>query len=164
MLFFALVGIAAILIALAMRLIRGRVDIKAAMRLSLAAALIFFGFDHLITPQRYLPMMPSAIPYPLQIVYFTGLCEIAGAIGLLIPRLRVLAGIMLALYFVAVFPANIRNALYGLDVDGLPSERWYYWARLPFQPLVIAWVLYCSGAWDRLRRRAAKRRLTRLAD
>jgi uncharacterized membrane protein len=63
---------------------------------------------------------------------------------LLVPRLRRLAGAMLALYFVAVFPANIHNALNGLSVDGLPQSGWYYWVRLPFQPLAIWWALYSA--------------------
>jgi uncharacterized membrane protein len=48
-------------------------------------------------------------------------------------------------YFVAVFPANIHNALNGLAVEGLPQAAWYYWARLPFQPLAIWWALFSTG-------------------
>lgn len=55
---------------------------------------------------------------------------------------------MLAVYFVAVFPANIHNALNGLAVDGLPQAGWYYWLRLPFQPLAILWALYASGVFS----------------
>ena len=119
-------------------------SLPACMRWGLALALIFFGTDHLLTPERYLPMMPGLIPYPHAVVLFTGLCEIAGAIGLLVPRTRRLAGIMLAIYFICVFPANIRNAIYGLTVDGLPVSGWYYWVRLLFQPLVIWWSLYAA--------------------
>jgi uncharacterized membrane protein len=42
---------------------------------------------------------------------------------------------MLAIYFVCVFPANIKNAIEGLSVQGLPGANWYYWMRLLFQPL-----------------------------
>jgi uncharacterized membrane protein len=62
---------------------------------------------------------------------------------------------MLALYFVAVFPANIKNAIEGLSVEGLPEAAWYYWVRLPFQPLVIWWSLYAAAVIDWPRRRAA---------
>jgi len=51
---------------------------------------------------------------------------------------------MLAVYFVAVFPANIHNALNGLAVEGLPQAGWYYWLRLPFQPLAIWWALFSA--------------------
>ena len=63
-------------------------------------------------------------------------------------ELRYLAGILLAIYFVCVFPANIKNAIEGLSVEGLPAANWYYWARLLFQPLVIWWTLYSSAAID----------------
>lgn len=126
------------------------IDVSMAMRWGMAAGLLFFGADHWLKPGRYLPMMPRFVPYPRAVVLFTGLCEIAGGIGLLIPGLRLLAGFMLAVYFVCVFPANIKNAVEGLVVEGLPRNRWYYWLRLPFQPVAIGWVLYCSGAWDHL--------------
>jgi uncharacterized membrane protein len=116
----------------------------ARMRLAMALALLFVGTDHWIHPQRYLPMMPPWIPLHLELVLFTGAAEIAGGIGILWKRTRKLAGLMLAVYFVAVFPANIRNALNGVAVDGLPQASWYYWARLPFQPLAIWWALYAS--------------------
>jgi uncharacterized membrane protein len=116
----------------------------ARMRLAMALALFFVGTDHWINPQRYLPMMPPWIPLHLELVLFTGAAEIAGGIGLLIPKLRRLAGAMLALYFVAVFPANIHNALNGLTVEGLPQVQWYYWVRLAFQPLAVWWALYSA--------------------
>jgi uncharacterized membrane protein len=125
------------------------------MRLALAAALWFFGTDHLLNIDRYLPMMPEFVPWPVEMVRFTGLCEIAGGVGLLVPRLRTLAGMMLAIYFVAVFPANIKNAVDGLSVDGLPTVSWYYWVRLLFQPIAIWWALYASEVIDWPRRRAA---------
>lgn len=115
------------------------------MRQGMAAALIFFGVDHLVTPGRYLPMLPDLLPFPENIVLITGLCELAGAIGLLAPRTRRLAGLMLAIYFVCVFPANIKNALEGTVVDGLPTLSWYYWIRLLFQPFAVWWALYASG-------------------
>jgi uncharacterized membrane protein len=55
---------------------------------------------------------------------------------------------MLAIYFLCVFPANIKNAIEGLAVEGLPSAGWYYWVRLLFQPLVIWWALYASAIID----------------
>ena len=97
-----------------------------------------------VQPDRYLAMMPDLLPYHLELVLFTGLCELAGAIGLLLPRWRRWAALALALYFVCVFPANIKNALDGLDVEGLPAATWYYWLRLPMQPLIILWALYAG--------------------
>lgn len=116
----------------------------ARMRFAMAVSLLFVGLDHWLTPGRYLPMMPPWVPLHLEVVLFTGAAEIAGAFGLLIPRLRRLAGLVLAIYFVAVFPANLHNALNGLAVEGLPQAQWYYWVRLAFQPLAIWWALFAA--------------------
>ncbi len=116
----------------------------ARMRLAMALALVFVGSDHWLNPGRYLAMMPSWVPLHLEMVLLTGAAEIAGALGLMLRRLRPLAGAMLAIYFVAVFPANVHNALNGLAVEGLPQAQWYYWIRLLFQPLAVWWALYSA--------------------
>ncbi|WP_443191639.1 DoxX family protein [Pseudomonas indica] len=150
MLFIVLLVLLTLLAALGDRLgAPGLAGWPARMRLAMALALLFVGFDHWLTPGRYLPMMPDYLPYHLPLVLFTGACELAGAVGLLLPQTRRLAATMLALYFVCVFPANIHNALNGLNVDGLPSVQWYYWLRLPFQPLIILWALYVGGVIGR---------------
>jgi len=152
MLFFGMIATITLLAALLDKVgVGGLADWRARMRWGLAVALIFAGIDHLVTPGRYLPMMPQAVPFPAAVVLLTGLCEIAGAIGLLMPRTRRLAGIMLAVYFVCVFPANIRNAVHGVVVDGLPTVAWYYWVRLLFQPLAILWALHASEVIDLFR-------------
>jgi uncharacterized membrane protein len=152
MLFFALMATATLAAGAAGRLgVPGVADWPARMRLGMAVALVFTGIDHLQTPGRYLPMMPGFVPWPAEVVFLTGLCELAGALGLLVPRLRRAAGLLLALYFVCVFPANIKNALEGLSIAGLPTTQWYYWLRLAFQPLVVWWVLFAAGVmrWPR---------------
>lgn len=150
MLFIALLILLTLLAALADRLnAPGLADWPARMRLGMAAALLLVGSDHLLNPQRYLPMMPDFLPAHLELVLFTGLCELAGAVGLLLPRWRRRAALALALYFVCVFPANVKNALDGLDVEGLPAATWYYWLRLPMQPLILLWALYAGGLLGR---------------
>ena len=141
MLFFALLAVLTVVVSLVHR----RSDWHQRMRVAMAIALVAVGSDHWVNPERYLPMMPPWVPLHLEMVLFTGTAEIAGAFGLLWHRTRALAGFMLALYFVAVFPANIHNAVNGLAVDGLPRAAWYYWARLPFQPLAIWWALFSAG-------------------
>lgn len=142
MMFFAFLLVASAAAGLAGRLgVPGMAGRAACMRWGMAAALVFFGTDHLLTPERYLPMIPAVLPFHEQIVFLTGLCELAGAAGLLVRRTRRLAGVMLAVYFVCVFPANVKNALDGLSVDGLPTAAWYYWVRLAFQPVAIWWAL-----------------------
>jgi uncharacterized membrane protein len=119
-------------------------EIPEAMRWGLALPLILAGLDHLRNPGRYLAMMPDFVPQPGFFVAFTGVAEIAGAVGIVVPWTQWLAGMMLAIYFVAVFPANIKVALTGGRVEGMPDSRVYYWARLAFQPLVVWWSLFAA--------------------
>jgi uncharacterized membrane protein len=68
-------------------------------------------------------------------VFFTGLCEFAGAIGLVIPETRRAAGIALILFFIAVLPANIHAARAGVTLRGRPATP--LWLRIPMQILFI---------------------------
>ncbi|WP_370674530.1 hypothetical protein [Pleomorphomonas sp. PLEO] len=146
MLFFAMLTAVSTMAMLIGWLVGLPLDPATAGRWGLSASLLFFGIDHLITPKRYLPMMPRFVPAPAFVVLFTGLCELAGGLGLWVPEVRLMAGWALAIYFVCVFPANIKNALGGLSVDGLPSSQLYYWLRLPFQPVAIWAALFASEA------------------
>lgn len=119
------------------------------VRLLLAAIYAPFGVVHVLAPHGFLAIMPPGVPFPREVVIFTGLCEIAGAIGLLIPRTRRLAGIMLALYAVCVWPANIWHALSGVSVPPLPSSWWYHAPRLfLLQPFFIWASLWAAGVID----------------
>jgi uncharacterized membrane protein len=143
MLFFALM-IAIALGAGCVLWLAGVPDLAASMRWGMSLALLLAGADHLKNPQRYLPMMPAFLPLHGVLVAFTGVCEIAGGLGLLVPPVRWLAGVMLAVYFVCVFPANVNVALTGGRVEGMPQAHWYYWVRLLFQPLVVWWALFAA--------------------
>lgn len=87
-------------------------------------------------------MMPEPLPDGLWIIYLTGLFEIAGAVGLLDPRTRRLAGIGLVLLLIAMFPANINAALNGIPLGGEPPTP--LWLRTPMQLLFIAMVWWTA--------------------
>lgn len=106
------------------------------------------GLLHLAVPDGFLPIVPGWVPFPQEVILATGLAEITGALGLLVPRLRKAAGIGLALYALCVWPANVKHAFEGIAVTGLPSSWWYHGPRLAFQPVLIWWALFCSGAID----------------
>ena len=97
---------------------------------------------HFLRPASYLAVMPPYLPQPVFLNYLSGLCEIAGGLGILIPRLRRLAGYGLIALLVAVFPANIHMAVNGVQPPGWHLPTWALWLRLPFQPLLIAWVAF----------------------
>jgi uncharacterized membrane protein len=121
-------------------------DRPARMRAGLAAFLMLAGTDHLLNPWRYLPMMPLVVPVPRAVVLATGLAEIAGALGLLVPATRRAAGWALAIYFVCVWPANFKAAIQGITIVGLEAPNWAYWARLALQPGFCWWALFAAGA------------------
>ena len=58
--------------------------------------------------------------------------------------LRLWAGVVLALYAAAVFPANVKHAFYNVQAPGLPTSWWYHAPRLAFQPVLIWWALYSA--------------------
>ena len=126
----------------------GLATAPARMRLALAATLAFVGSDHLLTPARYLPMLPAWLPAPSAVVLGTGIIELAGAVGLLVPRWRRVAALAIALYLLAVWPANWKVVLDGGAVAGLPSSRAYYALRVVLQPLFVWWAL-AAGEWVR---------------
>ena len=106
------------------------------------------GVTHVLAPDGFLAITPDWVPFPRQIVLVTGLCEIAGGIALMTRRLRYLAGVMLAIYAVCVFPANIKQAIEGINVPPLPNSWWYHGPRLAMQPVLVWWALFCSGVID----------------
>jgi uncharacterized membrane protein len=118
------------------------------MLIIMAALYIGFGFVHVFSAPAFLPIMPNWVPAPEAVVVGTGLCEIAGGIGLLVPRLRRFAGVMLALYAVCVYPANVKHAFEHVDIPSLPHSWWYHGPRLAFQPVFVWWALFCSGVID----------------
>lgn len=88
------------------------------------------------------------MPYPREVVLVTGVLELIGGIALLIPRFRKIAGISLALYVIAVWPANIKHAFEGIVLPPIPDTWWYHGPRLAFQPLILWAVLYTAEIID----------------
>jgi len=87
-------------------------------------------------------MLPADFPGGLGIIYLTGVFEIAGAIGLLVPRTRRLAGICLVLLLAALFPANVYAALNGISLSGEPPTP--LWLRAPEQLLYVGMVWWTA--------------------
>lgn len=110
----------------------------------LAAFFILAGANHLRDPALYLPMMPSYLPWPYALVIISGIAEIAGGLGLLIPQTRRWAGWGLILLLLAVFPANLHMALNNTQLPGMHLSPLVLWLRLPVQIIFIAWVWWVS--------------------
>jgi uncharacterized membrane protein len=125
------------------------------MRAVMAVFYATAGVLHLAIPDKFMLIVPDWVPFPRETVLLTGFCELAGGVALLFrPTVR-LAGIMLALYAVCVYPANIKHAVDSIHVPGLPDGWWYHAPRLALQPVLVWWALFCAGVVDwpmRLRR------------
>ncbi len=108
----------------------------------LSLAFIAAGANHFVSPDFYLQMMPPYLPAHRELVVLSGVFEILGGLGVLIPRLRSYAGWGLVLLLLAVFPANLHMAL---NPDLFPDIGSFALnARLPFQLLFIAWAYWAT--------------------
>jgi uncharacterized membrane protein len=93
-----------------------------------------------VRPRLYLRIMPPYVPAPEAMVYASGVAEIAGGAGLIVPALRRPAGWWLIATLIGIFPANLHMALNAEKYDAIPGGRAALWARLPLQAVLIAWV------------------------
>ena len=118
---------------------------RTVLRWVIAAAYLFVGIVHVRSPNGFMPIVPDWVPYPLETILLTGVCEIAGAIGLMIPRFRRAAAWGLAAYAVCVFPANIKHAVEGVVIGGTQLGWGYHAPRLAFQPVLVWWALFAGG-------------------
>ncbi|MEO9601161.1 DoxX family protein [Parasphingorhabdus sp.] len=116
----------------------------------LAIFYLLAGIAHIRSPGGFLAITPDWVPFPEQVILLTGVAEIVGAIGLLVPTktipyARYAAGIGLALYALCVYPANINHAINNIAVGGETASWLYHGPRLAFQPIFIWWALIAGG-------------------
>jgi len=106
-------------------------------RYALAVMFVFTATAHFNKMKHDLAqMIPSSFPRPLLIVYSTGVLELLGAAGLVLPQFRRLAGICLIVLLVGMFVANVNAAQRGVTLRGKPVTP--LWRRAPMQMLFIA--------------------------
>jgi uncharacterized membrane protein len=88
-------------------------------------------------------MIPSYFPRPLLIIYVTGVLELLGAAGLMVPQFRRLAGVCLIALLVGMFLANINAAQKGVTLGGRPPTP--LWLRVPMQITFIALLWWSTS-------------------
>jgi uncharacterized membrane protein len=114
--------------------------------LGMAVFIIFTGLAHFKFQKGMALMIPDFIPAKMFWVYFTGIIEIAAGIGLMVPSIREMTAILLIIFFVLVFLANINSSkkkvnLFKGDYTG-PGMSYLYKERIPMQVILIAWTWY----------------------
>lgn len=127
-------------------------------RILLGLMLVTAGVSHLTTArQSFQAQVPPWIPLdPDLVVLLSGCVEILLGLSLMVfYRYKAYVGLVAALFFIAIFPGNIaqyteHRAAFGLETD---TARL---VRLFFQPVLVAWALWSTGAWTALRQSSAK--------
>jgi uncharacterized membrane protein len=127
--------------------------IRKATQVLLGAALIYAGISHLTTSRlEFQAQVPGWVPLSADfVVLASGVVEIL--LGLLLASLKYRreVGIATAIFFIAIFPGNISQYLNGIDAFGLDTDRARA-IRLLFQPLLVIWALWSTGAWGNVRK------------
>jgi uncharacterized membrane protein len=121
-------------------------------RAALAAFYALAGAAHLLWPEPFIRITPDWVPAKPIVVAATGVFEIVAAAALLITATRKWAGLALAAYALAVWPANVKHAIEGIEFTYLPASWWWHGPRLALQPFLIAAALWAGGWIGRGRR------------
>lgn len=130
-------------------------------RVLLAVGMGLAGVAHLVNTSEFYGQLPPWVPARDAVIIVSGVVELGFAMALLLAprRLRPIVGLVLAAFFVAVFPGNVYQWLAGNDAFGLDTDRARL-LRLPFQPVLVVWALWCTGAWAWWRDRRPPQRHT----
>jgi uncharacterized membrane protein len=130
---------------------------RSVARVLLGAFLLYTGVSHLsFARTAFYAQVPPWLPLNADFVIIaSGVVEIAlGASLVLLNRWRVLVGWVVAVFFVAVFPGNISQFITHANAFGLDSDL-ARGIRLLFQPLLVTWALWSTGAWAAFRNRGS---------
>lgn len=120
------------------------------LRILLGLSLLFAGISHLtFARSEFLAQVPNWVPLDGDlVVVLSGIAEIAlGAALIFLGRYRIAVGWIVAAFFVMVFPGNIAQYLNRTDAFMLNTDEARA-IRLLFQPVLIAWALWSTGAWQ----------------
>ena len=123
-------------------------------RIALGIALGYAGFTHLTSSRlEFQAQVPNWVPFSADfVVLASGVVEIVLGLALVfLVKYQVQVGWVVAAFFVAIFPGNISQYVNGIDAFGLDTDRARL-VRLFFQPLLVAWALWATGAWRAVRR------------
>jgi uncharacterized membrane protein len=130
--------------------------VRSIARWALGLALVYAGIGHLsFSRAEFQAQVPPWLPLdPDFVVLASGVVEIALGLSLIaLKRYRAQVGLATAAFFIAIFPGNIAQWLEARDAFGLNTDEARF-ARLFFQPLLVIWALWSTGAMSLLRKRS----------
>lgn len=146
LLFLTLLLIGPYLILTAVQKINPNFQISDATKLRIGVSLLFLvgAMGHFTKPAEMARMIPPIFPNPEQLVIFTAFPELFGVIGLWIPKLRKLTGVLLIAWLIGILPFNIYAAIERIDVGGHGAGPVYLLVRVPLQFLAM-WCTYVAA-------------------
>lgn len=120
-------------------------------RIAMSAMLVLTAVGHFLFTRGMAMMLPDFVPYRIELVYLTGIIELAAAIGLLLPKYSKTTAWFLIIFFIVLLPANIYAAMHHVNLqtaafDGSGPD--YLWFRIPLQLFFIVWV-YLSAIYSK---------------
>ncbi|MHA7607665.1 DoxX family protein [Elizabethkingia meningoseptica] len=135
-----------ILALIGTKLIQGEWNWLFSGNLGMCVFIVFTGFSHFKFQKGMAMMIPDFIPFKMFWVYFTGILEIAAGIGIMIPAIREITAILLIVFYVLVFMANVNSSqkninIFKADYTG-PGMKYLYKERVLMQIILIAWTWY----------------------
>ena len=112
---------------------------------------IMIGIAHFREPQQFVEIVPSYLPFPLFLIYLTGVMEIAGGIGIIYPDSRIIAGKLMALFLIVVYLGNLYMWTNDVPFNGTKLSTTGHVIRLIVQILLILAALGFSGDLTKIR-------------
>ncbi len=126
-------------------------SLNLAGRLSMSAVFLLAGVTHFTAADKFIEMLPVGWYHADRLIYLTGVLEIFGGIGLLLPRFAPITGNFLIAFLICVLPANIYASYAQVEFGGGELGLWYLLYRVPLQLLMMSWVYLATGqTWFRL--------------
>lgn len=113
-------------------------------RVGLTLFFLFSALGHFVRTEPMAEMLPPSVPYRIELIYVTGVFELLGAIGVWIPRLTRIVGLLLIVMLVGLLPANIYSAFNRVDFGGHGAGPSYLLVRIPFQLFAIWWTYFAT--------------------
>lgn len=126
-------------------------------RLALGVVLLIAGIGHFASAEEFLAQVPPWMPAPEAVVAISGVVELILGLALIAApaRWRPVVGWIVAAFFIVIFPGNIWQFLEGQAAFGLDSDAARF-IRLLFQPVLVVWALWATGAWSAWRETEAR--------